>query len=89
MSLLSFQCRHRYPGGFQLDVAFEMDHGVTSLFGPSGSGKTSLIRVLLRMYPYQSGRVFLDGQEITRLSSMRQPHKNKCIRLYGGQHFAF
>ncbi len=39
-----------------------------ALVGPPGSGKSSLIRVLLRMYPYQSGRILLDGQEITRIN---------------------
>ena len=46
MSLLSFQCRHDYPGGFVLDVGFELNHAVTSLFGPSGSGKTSVLSII-------------------------------------------
>jgi molybdate transport system ATP-binding protein len=46
MSHLSFSCRHRFPGGFELDVAFECEHGVTSLFGPSGSGKSSILAIL-------------------------------------------
>lgn len=46
MSLLSFQCRHDYPGGFLLDLAFELNHTVTSLFGPSGSGKTSVLSII-------------------------------------------
>ncbi|WP_288373431.1 ABC transporter ATP-binding protein [uncultured Marinobacter sp.] len=38
------------------------------LIGANGCGKSSLIRVLLRMYPYQSGSVKLDGQEITEVN---------------------
>ena len=34
------------------------------LVGAPGSGKSSLIRVLLRLYPYQGGSVCLDGTEI-------------------------
>ncbi|MEM7218938.1 MAG: ABC transporter ATP-binding protein [Pseudomonadota bacterium] len=37
------------------------------LVGPPGSGKTSLIRVLLRLYDYQSGSVTLDGHELREL----------------------
>jgi len=62
MSLLSFQCRHRYPGGFQLDTAFEMDHAVTSLFGPSGSGKTSVLSAIAGFLRPQDGVVRLGDQ---------------------------
>jgi molybdate transport system ATP-binding protein len=30
-------------GGFQLDVAFALEKGITILFGPSGAGKTTLL----------------------------------------------
>jgi molybdate transport system ATP-binding protein len=63
MSLLSFQCRHRYPGGFQLDAAFALDHPVTSLFGPSGSGKTSVLSAIAGFLRPQSGKVRL-GERI-------------------------
>jgi ATP-binding cassette subfamily B protein len=51
------------------DLTFTVRPGETlALVGPPGSGKSSLIRVLLRMYPYQSGSVRLDGREITELN---------------------
>ncbi|MCZ6656953.1 MAG: ABC transporter ATP-binding protein [Gammaproteobacteria bacterium] len=47
------------------DVSIHIRAGESlAIVGPPGSGKTSLIRVLLRMYPYQSGSVMLDGIEI-------------------------
>jgi ATP-binding cassette subfamily B protein len=55
------------PDKFVLkDISVRVPAGETlALVGPPGSGKSSLIRVLLRMYPYQSGSVRLDGREIT------------------------
>jgi len=39
-----------------------------ALVGAPGSGKSTLIRLLLRMYPYQRGRITLDGREISEVS---------------------
>ena len=59
MTLLSCQCRHRFPGGFDLDVAFDSPHMVTSLFGPSGSGKTSVLSTIAGFLRPESGKVEL------------------------------
>lgn len=64
MSLLSFQCRHRFPGGFELDVAFEVDRPITSLFGPSGSGKTSLLSTIGGFLRPQTGKIRLADQVV-------------------------
>ena len=32
-------------GGFDLDIAFENDAGITALFGRSGSGKSTTITI--------------------------------------------
>ncbi len=64
MSLLSFRCRHRYPGGFQLDVAFELQRPVTSLFGPSGSGKTSVLSAIAGFLRPQEGRILLGNRTV-------------------------
>lgn len=57
MNRLSFQARHRYPSGFQIDVRFESDHQVTSLFGPSGSGKTSVLRMIAGIVRPENGAI--------------------------------
>jgi ABC-type polar amino acid transport system ATPase subunit len=59
--------------GIDLDVA----HGeVLVVIGPSGSGKSTLLRCVNLLEPIQEGRIYLEGDEITRrgadVSSVRQ-----------------
>ncbi len=50
------------------DISVRIPAGETlAIVGPPGAGKSSLIRVLLRLYPYQSGSVRLDGHEVADL----------------------
>ena len=44
---------------------------VHALVGPNGSGKTTLLNVLSGIYKPTSGRLFFEGQPVTRL----QPHE--------------
>lgn len=44
--------------GLDLEIAAG---STTAVVGPSGSGKSSLVRLLLRLYAPQSGRILLDG----------------------------
>ncbi len=59
MALLSLDCRHRFAGGFELDIRFEVSHRFTALFGPSGSGKTSLLSAIAGFLRPDAGRVQL------------------------------
>ncbi|MGH7441430.1 MAG: ABC transporter ATP-binding protein, partial [bacterium] len=46
-------------------VSFHLRPGErVAVVGPTGAGKTSLVNVLLRFYPLQSGQVLLDGRPI-------------------------
>lgn len=49
-----------------LDLALEPGQTM-AIVGPSGSGKSSLIRLMLRLYSPQSGRILLDGCAIETL----------------------
>jgi molybdate transport system ATP-binding protein len=57
MCLLSFQCRHRYAAGFELDLAFDINHLFAALFGPSGSGKTSVLSIIAGLLRPQNGSI--------------------------------
>ena len=47
------------------DLSFSVAAGTTvAIVGHTGSGKTSVISILNRLYPYQSGNIFLDDQPI-------------------------
>ena len=47
------------------DIDFKVAAGETvALVGHTGSGKTSIISILNRLYPYQSGAILLDGHPI-------------------------
>ncbi|MDD5431181.1 MAG: ABC transporter ATP-binding protein [Candidatus Pacebacteria bacterium] len=47
-------------------VSFSFGKGqMTGLIGPSGSGKTTIVDLLLRLYKPQSGKILLDGNDIS------------------------
>ena len=58
------------------DVSFSINAGeVFSLLGPSGCGKTTLLRICGGFEPCDSGRVILDGVDITD-----QPPNERAVR---------
>ncbi|MBD3168402.1 MAG: ATP-binding cassette domain-containing protein, partial [candidate division Zixibacteria bacterium] len=57
------------------DISFEIPKGKRyALVGVTGGGKTSIINVLLRFYPFQKGRVLIDGVDIRdmKLTDLRE-----------------
>ena len=48
------------------DVSFEVPAGkMVAIVGPSGAGKSTISRILFRFYDLGSGRITIDGQDIS------------------------
>lgn len=54
--------------GVSLQVA---DGAAVALLGPNGSGKSTIARVATGLVPATSGRILLDGKDVTRLPAWR------------------
>ena len=68
MSMIRIEhLRKEYPNATPLeDVCVEINKGdVISVIGPSGTGKSTLLRCLNRLEDPTSGKIFVDGEEIT------------------------
>ena len=65
---------HRHFGGFRAvdGATLEIAKGsITGLIGPNGAGKSTLFNVIAGRLPPTSGRVVMDGEDVTGLP----PHK--------------
>ncbi|MEA4883150.1 MAG: ABC transporter ATP-binding protein [Clostridia bacterium] len=61
------------------DVSFELERGrFYTLLGPSGCGKTTIIRLIAGFIQPTAGHIYLDGQEISRIS----PSKRKVNTVF-------
>lgn len=56
-----------YPGPVPAlqGVSFSVDKGLFGLLGPNGSGKSTLMKILAGLLEPTSGKVVLDGEEVT------------------------
>ncbi len=78
-----------YPNGFHAvkDVDLEIKKGdIFGIIGLSGAGKSSLIRLLNRLEEPTSGKIIIDGVDITSLSKSELLEKRKKIGMIF-QHF--
>ena len=58
------------------DCTLEIARGsITGLIGPNGAGKTTLFNIVAGLFPPTSGRVFLDGEDVTGLTPHELFHK--------------
>jgi ABC-type sugar transport system ATPase subunit len=87
-----------FPGGVRAVEAVSFDAAPgerLTVVGPSGSGKTTLLRLIAGLETPTQGRIFIDGQEVTRQSPRRrdvamvfqQPTLYPHLRVYGNLAF--
>jgi general L-amino acid transport system ATP-binding protein len=68
MALLSLEHVNKWHGNRQVlrDVCLEVQPGERLVIcGPSGSGKSTLLRCINALAPHESGRILVDGVELT------------------------
>ena len=55
------------------DVSVSIDRGkLTALLGPSGGGKSTLLRIIAGLEEPDTGRVYIDGQDMTHVPARRR-----------------
>ena len=66
------------------DVSFVLHRGRTfGLVGESGCGKSSCARTIIRIYEPDSGRIVLDGTDITHMKSRQlQPLRRRMQMIF-------
>jgi len=65
------------------------DHYVTALIGPNGAGKTTLFNQIAGVYKPESGKIYLDNEDITGLKPFQICQKGitrtyQVIKLFSG-----
>lgn len=77
-AMIEVQNLHKHFGGFHAvdGASLRIEKGsITGLIGPNGAGKTTLFNVIAGVLPPTSGRVLMDGQDITGLPPHELFHK--------------
>lgn len=62
-----FDYTHEASRGLK-DVSFSIEAGETlGIIGRTGSGKSTIVRLLLRLYEFNSGEILIDGRDIRQI----------------------
>lgn len=79
----------RYPGGQEAlsQISFQLAQGeLAFLTGHSGAGKSTLLKLIMLMERASSGQVFVNGQNLNRLSRRQLPFFRRNIGLVFQDH---
>lgn len=77
-AMIEVQDLHKHFGGFHAvdGASLRIEKGsITGLIGPNGAGKTTLFNVIAGVLQPTSGRVLMEGQDITGLAPHELFHK--------------
>ena len=79
----------RYPGGHEAlsNISFHMEKGAMAfLTGHSGAGKSTLLKLVALIERTTRGQLFLDGQNVSRISKRRIPYIRRKIGFIFQEH---
>jgi lipopolysaccharide export system ATP-binding protein len=61
-------------------VTIEVGEGeIVGLLGPNGAGKTTIFSMILGLVPQDGGRVYLKGEDVTRLPMYLRARRGLCL----------
>lgn len=64
------------------DISFQLfENEVVGLVGESGSGKSTVCRLILKLLNLDTGKIWLEGEEIQNLSFSKLKHLRKKIQM--------
>jgi len=75
MPILAVQNLSKSFGGLKAvdNVSFAVEKGeVVGLIGPNGAGKTTVVNLISGFYKPDSGKIYFDGRDITRLDPYKR-----------------
>ena len=61
--------------------------GVAAVMGHNGAGKTTLLRAAVGLLPVRSGRILLDGEDVTGMAPHKRVHRGLAYVPQGQQSF--
>jgi branched-chain amino acid transport system ATP-binding protein len=54
------------------DISLTVENGeIVTIVGPNGAGKSTLVNALCGVIPTRSGKIILDGKDLTQIASHR------------------
>ena len=57
------------------NISLSIDERFVAITGPNGSGKSTLAKIIAGIIPATSGKIYLDGEDITNLSITERANK--------------